>query len=153
MESEISNHIWQFPPSTLARMLSPKEPKSTVKVAGELLRLNQYNCVVDGPAFQIALDDVFRRLDASQISQGAGTGEVGYYPDLAEFLTSCVEECHEVLDKQKATPRQDRWYQELRFVAGIPSRQISRVATGYLRLARRIAFPGTRRRTNPVIGL
>jgi len=108
------------PPSTLARMLSPKNPKSTVKVVGELLRLDQYNCVVDGPAFQIALDDVFRRLDASQISQGAGTGKVGYYPDLAKFLTSCVEECHEVLDKQKATPRQDRWYQELQFVAGEP---------------------------------
>ena len=109
---EIGNHTWQFPPLYVARMLSAKTPKSLLETAGELLRLDQYDCAVDGPAFQNALDDVARHLKDDAIL----TSQPFEYHDLVAFLNRCVEACHDALDKQQDTPlRQDRWYKDLRF--------------------------------------
>lgn len=111
-ERELANHTWQFSSLEVARMLSPKRPKPGVEAAGEILRLDQYACVVDGLVFQNALDDVVTQL------------ENGIKPtprllddyDLAPFLTRCVEACHDALDgQQHAPPRQDRWYKDLDF--------------------------------------
>jgi len=116
MEDEITNRAFGFPPPPeLARMLSPKTPKRGIEVAGELLRLHDYNCIVDRQPFLAALDDVVAQF-RTFTPQPAGSGESVSYPSLAEFLTECVEACHKALDRQHGFPlRQDRWYQRLEF--------------------------------------
>ena len=109
---EVENHTWQFPPLDVARMLSPETPKPGLEAAGKLLQLDQYDCTVDGPAFQNALDDVVTRLGNGAIL----TSQSFEHHDLAVFLNKCVEACHDALDKQQDSPRrQDRWYKDLRF--------------------------------------
>ena len=111
-ERELANHTWQFSSLEVARMLSLKRPKPGVEAAGELLRLDQYACVVDGLVFQDTLNDVVTQLEngikpASRLLDDN---------DLAPFLTGCVEACHDVHDGQQHAPlRQDRWYKDLDF--------------------------------------
>ena len=115
METEIANQTYSFPSLELARMLSPKTPKRGVKAAGKLLRLHQYDCVVDELPFQAALDDAVGRL-STFTPQAAGSGESATYPSLAEFLTGCVRACHDALDRQDEFPAlQNRWYRNLEF--------------------------------------
>ena len=114
MEAEIADQTFQFPASTLARMLSAKQPKAGVGAVGDPLMLDQYDCAVDTEPFQNALKDVSHKLAPRRI-QTQGSGEVGFYPDLAKFLTTCIRECHKSLDKEEEAP-QNRWYRDLQFV-------------------------------------
>ena len=60
---EIANHAWRFSPLDVARMLPPNTPTPGLEAPGELLRLDKYNCTVNGPAFRNALGDVVTRLN------------------------------------------------------------------------------------------
>jgi len=122
MEEEIANQTFSFSSLELARMLSPKEPKPKpgIEAPGELLRLYQYDCIVDSQPFQKALNDVVARL-GTFTPPSPGAGEPAYYLDLAKFLTKCVKVCHDVLDGQEGFPtRQERWYNDLEFTVGKP---------------------------------
>jgi hypothetical protein len=117
IENEIADQTFHFPSQSLSRMLSPKTPKPHVEGVGGLLRLDDYDCTVDGKPFLTALDDVVMRLKT--FTPQAGTGESASYPGFAKFLTECVKMCHEALDKQNGfPPRQDRWYKDLEFTVG-----------------------------------
>jgi len=119
MDNEISDQTWEFPPSTLARILSSKRPKSGVKITEEPPPLDQYSCKVDSVAFQNALEDVLQRLILNPYqTSGVGEGETAAYPTLAEFLTRCMTECHNSLDEQRFT--RDRWNCDLRFIVARP---------------------------------
>jgi hypothetical protein len=112
---EIANHTWQFPPLEVARMLSPKTPKPRLEAVRELRPLGQYDCIVDKPTFRRAVDDVATQL-GSDVTFASQSFE---HHDPAAFFTTCVEVCHDVLDKQQDAPlRQDRWYKDLRFTVG-----------------------------------
>ena len=109
---EHCDHTWQFSSLEVARMLSPKKPKPGVEVIGELLRLDQYDCVVDGPVFQNALNNAITRLE-NDIKAASRLLDPS---DLAMFLARCMEACHDALDEQEYAPlRQDRWYKGLEF--------------------------------------
>ena len=109
---EIANHTWQFPSFEVARMLSPKTPKAGFEAAKELLPLDQYDCVVDEPAFQNALEEVVARLGNDEIL----TSQSFEHHDLVAFFATCIEACHDALDKQQGTPlRQNRWYRDFQF--------------------------------------
>ena len=111
---EIAGRTWQFPSIQVARMLSPKKPKPDVKAVGELLSLDQYDCLVDGPDFQDALNDAVSRLkDDNQGTPQLFTNGC----DLVAFLARCVDACHGSLDEQPSAPlRHDRWLKDIRFV-------------------------------------
>ena len=112
---EIANHTWQFPSLEVARMLSPKSPKQGLEGAEELLPLDRYDCVVDEPAFQNALEEVVARLGSNEIL----TSQSFEHHDLVAFSATCIEVCHDALDKQQGAPlRQDRWYRDFQFTSG-----------------------------------
>ena len=120
MEEKIADQTHWFPSTKLSRVLSPKTPKPGAEAAGELLRLDDYDCVVDNQPFQEALNDVVARIETFA-PPPAGVGESASYHGLAKFLTECVEACHDVLDKQNVfPPRQDRWYRDLEFTVRKP---------------------------------
>src|SRR5258708_23606666 len=56
MKDEIGNQVFSFPSVELARILSPKTPKSGVNTSGQLLHINDYDCEVDKERFTSALD-------------------------------------------------------------------------------------------------
>ena len=89
MQAEIANHSFSFPPSMLARMLSPKRLKPSIKPAGKMLGLDQYDCDVDVKSFRDALKDVVSKLQPFTAKHGSA--ESKHYPGLAWFLTGCVE--------------------------------------------------------------
>jgi len=112
---EIAGHTWQFPPPEVARMLSPKTPKHCPGVPGELLLLDQYDCMVEELALQDALNDVVTRLENDDILTSRPFG----VHNLTSLLTRCVEACHDALDKQQDAPlRQDRWYNDIQSTVG-----------------------------------
>jgi hypothetical protein len=109
---EIANHTWQFPSLEVARMLSPKTPKPGFEAAEELLPLDRYDCVADGPAFQNALEEVVARLGNDETL----TPQSFEHHDLVAFFATCIEACHDALDKQQGAPlRQNRWYGDFQF--------------------------------------
>ena len=115
MEVEIADRTYSFPPLEFARMLSPKTPKRGIEAAGELLRLQQYDCTVDEPHFQTALDDAVKPL-RTFTPQAAGSAESASYPSFVKFLAECVDACHSALDRQCKFPvLQKRWYGKLEF--------------------------------------
>ena len=115
MEAEIADQTYSFPPLELARMLSPKTPKAGIEASGELLWLHQYDCTVDEPRFQAALDDAVKRL-RTFTPQAARSAESASYPGFAKFLTECVDACHNALNRQGGFPvLQERWYRGLEF--------------------------------------
>ena len=76
-----------------------------------------YDCLADGKPFLDALNHVAAHLET--FTPQAGTGESASYPGIAEFLTGCVNACHDALDRQQGFPlRQDRWYKDLEFTVG-----------------------------------
>ena len=83
---EITNHTWRFPPSEVARMLSLKTSKYCLEVAGELLLLDQYDCMADKLALQDALNDVVTQLENDDIL----TSRPFDVHNLTSFLTRCV---------------------------------------------------------------
>ena len=113
-EYEIAGCTWQFPSIEVARMLSPKKPKPDVKPVGELLSLDQYDCLVDGPVFRDALNHAVSRLK----DDNQGTSRLSNSRDLVAFLSRCVDACHDSLDEQPSAPlRHDRWLKDIHFVA------------------------------------
>lgn len=106
------------PPDELSRILSPKTPKKGVKTSGQLLRLNDYNLMVEEPFFNLALNQVATKLEPFSPPR-RGKHETNYYRGLAAFLTGCVEACHSALDGQKGgkfPARDQRWYSTLEFI-------------------------------------
>ena len=63
MEEEIGDQTFQFTSEELAQILSPKMLKENVVVSEELLHLEAYNCMVEGDAFEVALDDAVAQLE------------------------------------------------------------------------------------------
>jgi len=123
MEDEIGDQTFSIPSLELARILSPRTPKPGVEPSKDLLSLDQYNCTVDGQPFQHALDKVASKLNTESYTYtpptGEGTTESSSYPPLAEFLTGCVNTCHDALDEQGGfPPRTERWYRDLEFTVG-----------------------------------
>jgi len=112
---ESADHTWQFPPPNITRMLSPKTPKPWLEVSGQLLLLDQHDCMVDDLVLQDALNDVVTQLENDDIL----TSQPFDLHNLPFFLTRCVEVCHDALDKQQDAPlRQDRWYSNPQFTIG-----------------------------------
>ena len=119
MKEEIADHTFSFPSCKLARMLSPKKPKSGADPSEGFLYLNNYDCTVDKEPFGNALKDVVQKL--SPFIPATHSSEQASYKALAKFLTKSVAVCHAALDKQDAFPkRQERWYNNLEFVVGRP---------------------------------
>ena len=128
IEGEIANQTFSFPSLELARMLSPKSPKSGVETAGKLVPLHQHDCMVDGQPFQEALNEAVARLGIFT-PQAAEADESTSHRGLTEFLTECVKACHDSLDKRHGfPPRQERWYSELEFIVGNPDKPPHRFA-------------------------
>jgi len=114
-ERDLEPDIQIPPPEELARMLSPKTPTPDTDAVGKLLRLNNYECIVEKRPFLDALNDVVARIHTFD-AQPLGSAESASYPGLVKFLTECVEACHKALDRQpELPPRQERWYKKLEF--------------------------------------
>ena len=103
MQEEIANQIFSYPSEELARMLSPKKLKPGSETPGNLPRLDQYQCDVDGQPFRDALDTVVTKL--KPITPGSDKSESKHYDRLVKFLTRCVKTCHKALDSQEAFTR------------------------------------------------
>ena len=81
-------------PPEVARMLSPKAPEHYPEVAGELLLLDRYDCMVDELVLRDVLDDV-TQFENDDIL----TSRPFSVHNLTLFLTKCVEACRDALDK------------------------------------------------------
>lgn len=119
--AEIWDNTWQFPASRLAQILSPKHPKTDDKAVGGMLSLDEYKFEVDDLAVAGVPDKVVRQLGTFQKPSSTTKGEVDYYPNVATYLTRCVEECHKALDNLNfILPRRDRWNRNLEFIVAKP---------------------------------
>ncbi|KAF9781406.1 hypothetical protein BJ322DRAFT_1213405 [Thelephora terrestris] len=117
IEEEIVDQTFLFSSSELARILSPKKPKTNAVLSDGFFGIDDYDCTVDGSAFGDALDDLVGQLPSFST---IGTAEQGGYKSLANFLTESVTACYNVLDKRNEFPkRPERWYSDLEFVVGI----------------------------------
>ena len=79
-------------------MLSPKTPKHCPGVAGELLLLDQYDCMVDELALQDSLDDVVTQLESDDDILSSRPFGVHNLPS---FFIRCVQACHDALNKHE----------------------------------------------------
>jgi hypothetical protein len=122
MMDEIGEQIYRFPSNELARILSPKIPKPGVPTSGHFLRIQDYDCVSDSTEFDIALEVAITGLDPFPTTERRD--EASYYKTLASFLTTFITKCHEALDRSDRLPeRQNRWYNNLRFIVGRPAEE------------------------------
>lgn len=123
LQAEIGNQTWELPALMFAQIISPKKPNSGVKTTGELLSLDCYSFAIDNPTFHDALDEITQDLQNNKFFTSTSERESAHYPSIATFLTTCVELCHDTLDKlggPDVPPRQDRWYRDLQFTIGKP---------------------------------
>ncbi|KAF8206325.1 hypothetical protein K438DRAFT_1817003 [Mycena galopus ATCC 62051] len=107
MRVEIRSHVWQFEPTQISRMLSPKIPKAD----GKLDLLADYTCTVDKGWFKDAVDGAAVALEFSPPQWPGESTEKLYYEPLAKFLNDCVKQGGTALSNNRG-----QWYADLHFV-------------------------------------
>ena len=108
---ELADHMWEFPPQDVARMLSPKLPKPKSDTSS-CPALDNFDCLVDHPLFEDALR---RQPDVEPSLSDSG------HP--ADFLNQCVGNCEAAYDwlhdhysgPFHIAPRVERWQHILVF--------------------------------------